>query len=233
MTAKILAGVIRSETDAVSSPLIEKYIEEYLSHQIRRADYESGLQYKINQYEPLIRQHFVTHPNEDEGRQYTTPDALENELPRLVRLTIADLEENIAAVNFDTWRKTNVDGTTVTIQDIRNWVEDLAEFRSNIATLSAVTNNEELRDVLMGSDLEYGDDYYDPAHYVSSVTRDRLQSYGSADTFARYVASHTFLDLDDDRILEQDRPSVAVTKFETGDTATEREQLEAVAKKVT
>lgn len=230
--AKILAAIIRSESDAVSLELIEQKVEEYLGHKITRADYERGLEYKIDQYEPLIREHFVSHPNEDDGRQYTTPETRDNEIPNLASITIADLEDKIAAVDFDTWRKTNVEGAEATVADVRNWVEDLADYRESIATLSAITTEEQFRDALMDSNLEHPDEYNDPVHYVSSVTSDRMQSYGSANAFSRYVASNTLLELDDERVVDVDRPQAPVVKFETGESMDEDEQLRTVAEKV-
>lgn len=232
VTAKILAAVIRHEADAVSDTLIEQKIEDYLGGQVRRADYESGLRYKINQYEPLIREHFASHPNEDDGRQYTTESARKDGIPHLVSLTERSLNDNIAAVDFDTWRKSNVEGGDATVGDVVNWIEDLAEFRSDLETLSAIVTERPFQQALQASDLEHSEEYEDPMHYVSSVLKKRLKSYESADPFARYVAVKEILELEDDDLRDEDLDSKAVVKFETGDQTPKSGQLATVTKRV-
>ncbi|WP_337653189.1 hypothetical protein [Halomontanus rarus] len=232
VTGKILAGIVRSESDVASDPLLEQKIEEYLGHQIRRADYESGLRYKIDQYKPVIRQHFASHPDEDHGSQYTTPSTKDEEVPRLFELTVRELKENIHKVDFDAWWKTNSVGEDATIGDIEKWTEDLADYRSTLETLSAIVSRDEFSSALRDSDLEYPDEYNDVIHYASSVLNKRLRSYASADPFARYVAAKNVLELDDDELRDEDLDSKAVVKFETGDGMGANGQLAHVAKNV-
>lgn len=218
--AKIIAAVLRHEQDVIAGPLIEQRIEDYLGHKVTRADYDSGLEYKIDQYKPQIVEHLQDHPNITVETYYATPETVENELPRYVENLIDELHSN-CATDVETWasRNRNMEVEQMGFEDYDDWLEALKEYRMSIEKLSGVLQNGQFGDALK-ENLDFPDEHYDDAPaYLASVLAGMKDTYRRAPEHARYVVSTEYADLDGGRldIDETDKASLDFAPYENDD----------------
>jgi len=227
ISAKVLAAMLRSETDVVVENLIEDRIEEYLSHHIDSHDYESALRYRINTYKPAIIEHLEAHPGTRTNLHYASPKAAERDLPSFVTNTLESLQENQAVLDYDEWADED------DLLETELWLEALADFRHDLLDLTRVYKGPAFIQALIDSDIDYPEDsYQDPVKWLKAVCESWLDQYAEVDPLARYAAVHTAHETDQD-LLEQeiDRPAEAVSMFDDGERS-ETKQFATIRNRV-
>ncbi|ELY68858.1 hypothetical protein [Natrinema versiforme] len=218
--AKIITGILRHEQDVIAGPLIEQRIEDYLGHKVTRADYESGLEYKINQYKPQIIGHLEDHPNITVETYYASEQTLKDQLPSYVEDLIDELHSNTAP-DLETWLEEtrNLEVGRMEFEDYDDWLEALRQYRVAIAKLSGVLAHGQFGDILEEK-LDYPEEHYDDAaSYLVSVMRGAKDDYTNASEHARYVVINEYADLDDGYRLDLDETETATIDFGTRENA--------------
>ncbi|WP_440767481.1 hypothetical protein [Natronorubrum sp. DTA7] len=213
--AKVIAGVLRSQVDVVPHALIDDRIEEYLGHQIERADYDDGLRYKISKHKDLVIDHLEAHPNVTIESYYASQDALETELPSYFDQVLEDLEESYAPTP-EAWRKRNLvmEGSlTNEFEPMDDWLTALAEFRKNLAKLPAFIGHGKYMPVLEDH-IEYDEEQFeDVGRYIHHVFERMKGIYASAPEHARYVVWNEYIDYDGAAELSFDQTTQSVLDF--------------------
>lgn len=235
VVSKILAGILRSEQDYIVDALIETRIKDYLENQVRRADKEAGLEFKIEQYKPLIIDHLEAHPGTRTESYYASPNAVEQDLPSFVENTLESLQENQHVLDVEDWAsEKGIPTRQIKGKEIEMWLEELSGFRHDLLELERVRKDPTFIDVIMGSDdVDYPEDAYDdPIQWLKSVCESWTGQYTEIEPRARYAAVHTVRDSDQELLDENiDRPDEAVSAFEDED-APDGKQLAEIVKRV-
>ncbi|QCW05309.1 hypothetical protein [Natrinema pallidum] len=220
MGAKIIAGIIRSEEDVVPEVLIEQRIEDYLGHKVTRTDYDAGLEYKIDQYKPLIIDYLEAHPGTRTDLHYVSPGAAEGDLPSFVTNTLESLQENQHVLDINEWAEENdLLEHQIKSKEIELWLENVTAFRHDLLDLKRVYKNPAFIEILIESDIDYPEDsYQDPVKWLKAVCESWLEQYAEVDPRARYAAVHTVRETDGELLSpEIDEPAEAVSAFDSGD----------------
>lgn len=233
LVSKILSGILRSESDVVVDMLIEDRIREYLTHQVTRHDTEAGLEYKIDQYKPLILERLEAHPGTRTESYYASPGAVERDLPTFVENTLESLHENQYVLDIESWAEYNkID--ELTVGNLEQWLGEVADYRQDLIDLKQVRKDPMFIDMLMNSDeIDYPEEAYnDPIHWLKNATQGWKDEYTDVDPYARYAAVHTIRDVDDG-LLEKDvdTSAEALEAFDGGDAPIAK-QLALVRKAV-